>query len=396
LNTGLRNGFFQGRLTPDGESYSTELYDGVMFGRRSSRESENGSAQIPAGIVDLLEVVDAEYLLLAPGEIVLRASDASSTLGLVRDGKLISNEILNIVRACRRSQISQEATIELPRGPIGEGTHNLLVRVSPIGTQGVIAVLIFDDSEFRRLDAVRRDFVANISHELKTPIGALSILSEAVLEASDDPVAIARFATRMQAEAKRLSDLVQEIINLSRIQDEDPLKNADPILLSDLILQAMDESRLTADSREIKIEFINNNEVTILGDESQLEMAISNIIENAINYSPDKTNVVISLNNVNGLAEIKIKDQGIGISNENIERIFERFYRVDPARSRATGGTGLGLSIVKHIITNHGGDITVWSEQGEGSTFTMRLPEFIETGGLQENLVSVPSLTEEK
>ena len=367
-----------------------------MFGRRSTRENAINSAQIPAGIIDLLEVVDAEYLLLAPGEIVLRASDASTTLGMVRDGKLVSNEILNIVRACRRSQISQEDTIELPRGPIGEGTHNLLVRVAPVGNQGIIAVLIFDDSEFRRLDAVRRDFVANISHELKTPIGALSILSEAVLEASDDPVAIARFATRMQAEAKRLSDLVQEIINLSRIQDIDPLKNANPIVLSDLILQAMDESRLTAESREIKIEFLKNTEVTILGDESQLEMAISNLIENAINYSPNKTTVVVSLNRVDGLAEIKVKDQGIGISDENIERIFERFYRVDPARSRATGGTGLGLSIVKHIITNHGGDITVWSAKGEGSTFTMRLPEYIESGDLQENLVSVPSLTEEK
>jgi len=367
-----------------------------MFGRRSTRENAINSAQIPAGIIDLLEVVDAEYLLLAPGEIVLRASDASTTLGMVRDGKLVSNEILNIVRACRRSQISQEDTIELPRGPIGEGTHNLLVRVAPVGNQGIIAVLIFDDSEFRRLDAVRRDFVANISHELKTPIGALSILSEAVLEASDDPVAITRFATRMQAEAKRLSDLVQEIINLSRIQDVDPLKNANPIVLSDLILQAMDESRLAAESREIKLEFLKNTDVTILGDESQLEMAISNLIENAINYSPNKTTVVVSLNRVDGLAEIKVKDQGIGISDENIERIFERFYRVDPARSRATGGTGLGLSIVKHIITNHGGDITVWSAQGEGSTFTMRLPEYIESGDLQENLVSVPSLTEEK
>jgi two-component system sensor histidine kinase SenX3 len=383
-------------LTPNGESCDVNLYDGAMFGRRTARESANSLASLPTGIVDLLEVVDAEYLLLAPGELVVRASDASSTLGMVRDGKLVSDEILNIVRACRRSQIAQEATIELPRGPIGEGTHNLLVRVAPVGNQGLIAVLIFDDSEFRRLDAVRRDFVANISHELKTPIGALSILSEAVLEASDDPVAITRFASRMQTEAKRLSDLVQEIINLSRIQDEDPLKNAVSFLLSDLVLQAIDESRLTAESREIKIEFIRNNEVTVLGDESQLEMAISNLIENAINYSPDKTTVVVSLNKVDGLAELKVKDQGIGISEENRERIFERFYRVDPARSRATGGTGLGLSIVKHIITNHGGDITVWSEQGEGSTFTMRLPEFKETGDLQENLVSVPSLTEEK
>jgi two-component system sensor histidine kinase SenX3 len=383
-------------LTLNGESYDVNLYDGAMFGRRGARESANSLASLPTGIVDLLEVVDAEYLLLAPGELVVRASDASSTLGMVRDGKLVSDEILNIVRACRRSQIAQEATIELPRGPIGEGTHNLLVRVAPVGNQGLIAVLIFDDSEFRRLDAVRRDFVANISHELKTPIGALSILSEAVLEASDDPVAITRFASRMQTEAKRLSDLVQEIINLSRIQDEDPLKDATPILISDLILQAIDESRLTAESREIKIEFIMNSDSTILGDESQLEMAISNLIENAINYSSNKTNVVISLTKVDGLAEIKVKDQGIGISEQDIERIFERFYRVDPARSRATGGTGLGLSIVKHIITNHGGDITVWSEQGEGSTFTMRLPEFKETGDLQENLVSVPSLTEEK
>ena len=383
-------------LTPNGESYDVNLYDGAMFGRRAARESGNSLASLPTGIVDLLEVVDAEYLLLAPGEFVVRASDASSTLGMVRDGKLVSDEILNIVRACRRSQIAQEATIELPRGPIGEGTHNLLVRVAPVGNQGLIAVLIFDDSEFRRLDAVRRDFVANISHELKTPIGALSILSEAVLEASDDPVAITRFASRMQTEAKRLSDLVQEIINLSRIQDEDPLKDANPILLSDLILQAIDESRLTAESREIKIEFIKNNEITILGDESQLEMAISNLIENAINYSPNKTTVVVSLNKVDDLAEIKVKDQGIGISEENIERIFERFYRVDLARWRIIGGTGLGLSIVKHIITNHGGDITVWSEQGEGSTFTMRLPEFKETGDLQENLVSVPRLMEEK
>ena len=367
-----------------------------MFGRRTARENAQSFASLPVGIIDLLEVVDAEYLLLAPGEIVIRASDASTTLGMVRDGKLVSDEILNIVRACRRSQIAQEATIELPRGPIGEGTHNLLVRVAPIGNQGVIAVLIFDDSEFRRLDAVRRDFVANISHELKTPIGALSILSEAVLEASDDPVAITRFASRMQAEAKRLSDLVQEIINLSRIQDEDPLKDANPILLSDLVLQAIDESRLSAESREIKIEFIKNNEITILGDESQLEMAISNLIENAINYSPNKTTVVISLNRIDGLAEIKVKDQGIGISEINIERIFERFYRVDPARSRQTGGTGLGLSIVKHIVTNHGGDISVWSAQGEGSTFTIRLPEFKESDDLQENLVSVPRLTEEK
>ena len=367
-----------------------------MFGRRVNSASTQSGVALPTGIIELLDVVDAEFLILAPGENIVRASEGSTTLGLVKDGKLVSDEVLNVVRACRRTQIAQEDTIELPRGPIGEGTHDLLVRVAPIGNEGLIAVLIFDDSEFRRLDAVRRDFVANISHELKTPIGALSILSEAVLEASDDPVAITRFANRMQTEAKRLSNLVQEIINLSRIQDDDPLKSASVLTISDLVLQAIDESRLAADSRGITLDFVSNCDVKILGDENQLEMAISNLIENAINYSTDKTAVVISLNRVDDLAEIKVKDQGIGISEEDIERIFERFYRVDPARSRTTGGTGLGLSIVKHIITNHGGDITVWSVPGEGSTFTIRLPEFKDSKEQVDSANSSPMHVEEK
>ena len=253
-----------------------------------------------------------------------------------------------------------------------------MVRVSPIGSDGLIVALIFDDSEFRRLDAIRRDFVANISHELKTPIGALSILSEAVLGASDDKEAVEKFAGRMQIEAKRLTDLVQEIINLSRLQDGDPLKNAQPYSMVDLVNQAIDESRLTAEKRKISLVFLPIADHFVLGDRSQLEMAISNLIENAINYSPDLTQVAIVLTCKDKLVEISVTDQGIGIPEKDIERIFERFYRVDPARSRATGGTGLGLSIVKHVATNHGGDISVWSNEGSGSTFTIRLPEFIE------------------
>jgi two-component system sensor histidine kinase SenX3 len=182
----------------------------------------------------------------------------------------------------------------------------------------------------------------------------------------------------MQIEAKRLTDLVQEIINLSRLQDGDPLKNAQPYSMVDLINQAIDESRLTAEKRKISLVFIPNADHLVLGDRSQLEMAVSNLIENAINYSPDSTQVAIVLTSKENLVEISVTDQGIGIPEKEIERIFERFYRVDPARSRATGGTGLGLSIVKHVATNHGGDISVWSSEGSGSTFTIRLPEFIE------------------
>jgi two-component system sensor histidine kinase SenX3 len=322
-------------------------------------------------------------LILAPGEQVLSSSAGTGALAMIRDGRLVSTPLLNLVRAVRRSNVYQEATVELPRGPIGQGTHDLLVRVSPIGPDGLIVVLIFDDSEFRRLDAIRRDFVANISHELKTPIGALSILSEAVLGASDDREAVEKFAGRMQIEAKRLTDLVQEIINLSRLQDGDPLKNAQPYSMVDLINQAIDESRLTAEKRKIALVFLPITDYLVLGDRSQLEMAVSNLIENAINYSPDFTQVAIVLTCKNKLVEISITDQGIGIPEKEIERIFERFYRVDPARSRATGGTGLGLSIVKHVATNHGGDISVWSNEGSGSTFTIRLPEFIEAESYQ-------------
>jgi len=355
-----------------------------MFNRQRAPKNDAPLWEIPDGTLNLLEILDAEYLLLAPGEVVLNSSRGTSALGLIRDSRVVSDSIINLVRAVRRSNIFQEATLALPRGPIGEGTHDLLVRVSPFGNQGLVIVLIFDDSEFRRLDSIRRDFVANISHELKTPIGALSLLSEAVLGASDDPEAVVRFAGRMQIEAKRLSGLVQEIINLSRLQDVDPLVGASAIPIAELINQAIDESKLTADSRKISLAFDSRTNILVLGDRSQLGMAISNLIENAINYSPDSTQVAITLTCEKGIVEISVKDQGIGIPERDIERIFERFYRVDPARSRATGGTGLGLSIVKHVATNHGGDISVWSVESAGSTFTLRLPEYIdENNGLE-------------
>ncbi len=344
---------------------------------RRRKVSEVPSLEIPSGVLDLLHIIDAEFLVLAPGEVVLRSSTHSGALGLVKEGRLVSDPILALVRAVRRSREYQEGTVELPRGPIGEGTHDLLVRVSPLGERGLVVVLIFDDSEYRRLDAIRRDFIANISHELKTPIGALSILSEAVLGASDDPEAIVKFATRMQIEAKRLSDLVQEIIDLSRLQDDDPLKNAKVLRLSDLISEAIDGSRMAAEARNISLSFTQLGDLEVLGDRRQIEMAISNLVENAINYSPDGTRVAVALRKQDALAEISISDQGVGIPEKDIERIFERFYRVDPARSRATGGTGLGLSIVKHVVNNHGGDISVWSVEGAGSTFTIRLPLFV-------------------
>jgi two-component system sensor histidine kinase SenX3 len=323
---------------------------------------------------DLLRAIDAESIVVAAGDKVIYYSNGINTFNIVKDERIQNRELNNLVRAVRRSGIQQDATMELPRGPIGGGTHDLLVRVTSMGDAGLIAVLIFDDSEMRRLDSIRRDFVANISHELKTPIGALSILSEAVLDASNDPQAISKFASRMQAESKRLSELVQEIINLSRLQDDDPLKNGKLIDISEVITEAIDQSRLNAERRNITIFFEAFDEAQILGDRSQVGMAINNLIENAINYSPDSTRVTVTSKINDQIAEIAVSDQGIGIPEKDLERIFERFYRVDPARSRMTGGTGLGLSIVKHIANNHGGDVSLWSVENAGSTFTIRFP----------------------
>jgi two-component system sensor histidine kinase SenX3 len=269
--------------------------------------------------------------------------------------------------------------IEIPRGPIGEGRHELTVNVIPLTEDDLVLVLLSDESEAQRVHEVRRDFVANISHELKTPIGALSLLSEAVLGAKNDPEAVEKFANRMQTESKRLTDLVQEIINLSRLQDSDPLSVPSELQVQDLIREAIDQTQVTADSRQIVVSNSDNVDGLILGDREQLIMAIQNLIENAINYSPEGTKVTVTSKVEDGIVDISVTDQGIGIPDTDLDRIFERFYRVDPARSRLTGGTGLGLSIVKHVALKHGGEVKVWSAENVGSTFSLRLPIYSAT-----------------
>ena len=334
-----------------------------------------GTSQVPIELLDALDSIDAEYILIDGSERVIQFSSGISTFSIIREQSLFNEQLLRLVRATRRSGQPQETTMELPRGPIGGGMHTLFVKVTSLGSAGLVVILIFDDSEMRRLDSIRRDFVANISHELKTPIGALSILSEAVLGASDDPDAITRFAGRMQVEAKRLSDLVQEIIDLSRLQDDDPLKNGKVFNMSEAIKESIEQTRMSSEAKKISITFSPMDQAQVLGDREQVVMAVHNLVENAVNYSPDSTRVAVTLKEVNGLAEVAVSDQGIGIPEKDLERIFERFYRVDAARSRETGGTGLGLSIVKHVATNHGGDVSVWSVEGAGSTFTIRFPQ---------------------
>jgi two-component system sensor histidine kinase SenX3 len=353
-----------------------DFYDSLVYRRGSLALEELTPAnfKVDQKLVDLLELTDADYIIVDSEDSVITSSETVANIGLIKGSRITSENIRKIIRNARKRNEVIETEVAIPRGSLTNGFHERRVRIAQIGRDGNVAVLIFDDSEARRLDAVRRDFVANISHELKTPIGGISILAEAISEGSDDPEMVKNFSERMKIEAARLSHLVQEIIDLSRIQDQNTTQNSQMVSLKHVIEEAIYQSKVRAEKRHVEINFVCDQDIEFFGDRKQLVMAISNLVENAINYSPERTTVNVVLKKNEEIAEITITDQGVGIAEEDIDRIFERFYRVDSARSRETGGTGLGLSIVKHVISNHGGDVQVWSVPGTGSTFTVLLP----------------------
>ena len=221
-----------------------------------------------------------------------------------------------------------------------------------------ILLLADDRTEITRTEEIRNDFVANVSHELKTPVGAISLLAEALESSADDEEAVRRFAKRMHKESARLAALVQDIIELSRLQGANVAQQGHPVDINDVISEAVDRSQLPAESKNIQIVIGGRAEAKVYGDQDLLVTALRNLIDNAIRYSPENTRVGIGVRSKEGLVSVSVTDQGEGLSPEDQERVFERFYRVDAARSRHTGGTGLGLSIVKHVISNHGGEVT--------------------------------------
>jgi len=342
--------------------------------RRQEGENLEAPEVLPQVLLKTLQSLESESLIIIPGEQILFQSPGITNFAIVKEERITSEDLMALIRVARRTNETHRSRIEIARGPIGAGKREFEVSVSPLNDEGMVLVLISDQSEARRIDAVRRDFVANVSHELKTPIGALGLLSEAILGAKDQPDAVVKFASRMQIEAKRLTDLVQEIIDLSRLQSSDPLQKAFDVEASDVVREAVAQAALSAESRKITVEIGEIEDATVIGDRDQLIMAVLNLVENAINYSPENTKVSVVVKIKQELLEISVTDQGIGIAEGELARVFERFYRVDPARSRMTGGTGLGLSIVKHVALNHGGDIKVWSKEGVGSTFTLQLP----------------------
>lgn len=352
-----------------------------------------------------VEVIPYALIVADSAGAVAYASKGADPLNLVRNGRLVAEdigEVLALVVADGQVR-ERELKVTLPRPDrrqdgrgvrAGEAvptdTLYLRVRIGAIADD-LFAIFLRDMSEQRRFEAMRRDFITNVSHELKTPSGAISLLAETITDAADDPDAVRYFAGRITKESQRLAELVHKLIELQRAQDAPAMSDAKPMSVVAMTRESIAANEVQADAKRIGIVLSLNGRVIPVevpeGEPETLDddvlvrvgrepftTAVKNLVENAVHYSPAHTTVSVGIGVVGDRVRIRVVDQGIGIPKESLGRIFERFYRVDPARSRETGGSGLGLAITKHCVQECGGTISVWSREGEGSTFTIELP----------------------
>ncbi|HJP75983.1 MAG TPA: ATP-binding protein [Pseudonocardiaceae bacterium] len=349
------------------------LLIGFFVGRsRTARPARSDTGPTVAQLMQ--RVLDSSHngvaVLNEWGDVVLHNPQAEA-LGVVRSNQADA-------RARKAAELVRETgrVVEVDLSPLeahGRLPAAIRAEVRPLADSYTVLDAA-DESDAVRLEATRRDFVANVSHELKTPVGALALLAEAVLDASDEPAEVRRFSAKIVHEATRLGTLVTELIALSRLQGAERLPELAPVEVDEVVVEALGRSKLVAESTGIEVTADAPSQLVVDGDRTLLVTALSNLIDNAIAYSSPGAPVSISRRSKDRFVEIAVTDRGIGIAEEHQQRVFERFFRVDPARSRATGGTGLGLAIVKHVAANHGGEVRLWSQPGVGSTFTMRIP----------------------
>lgn len=346
---------------------------GFTIGRRGFQvEANSDPIPFPTLAAEVLELFGSVGILLGSSSQVVRMNNRAESFGLVSRGVLVQQDLVQLAQRARISKKVESFEGVLRFGLQGEKI-SISAKASLVANDYVVLVLE-DRTRDIRLDKTRRDFIENISHELKTPIGAIALLSEAIQQAGDDKQTIHKFAGNLNKESNRLTLLVQDIIELSRLQSEEVLAEAQLVDVGMVISEAVDRNEQLATNRNIRLISQEGNGPEVFGNKEMLVAAVKNLIENAISYSEPGSQVGIGCSVKEALAEIAVTDSGAGISVENQERVFERFFRIDPSRSRKTGGTGLGLSIVKHVAKIHRGDVKLFSQLGVGSTFTIRIP----------------------
>ncbi|MGM7668428.1 sensor histidine kinase [Microbacterium sp. A93] len=341
--------------------------------RARAKVVEESAATVPQGTADVLDSMDDAACVIDTSGLVLATSHAAARFGIDVGATLDNQELRQLVRTVRSTGASTTETMRITRPGVSLDPRLVSARASTLGPR-LTLLIIRDVTEQERLDQVRRDFVANTSHELKTPVGAVSLLAEAIESAADDPAQVRIFAARISAEASRLGQLTGRIMSLSRLQAADGITDFDPVAIDEVITASVEAHAVQADSAGVDLLRGGDRGAFVRGDVQILIEAVSNLIANAIVYSPKGSRVGIGVKIEGRTVEIAVSDQGIGINESDRDRIFERFYRADEARSRRTGGTGLGLSIVKHATQRHGGEVRLWSRPARGSTFTIVLP----------------------
>lgn len=345
----------------------------AMYIRQDVLERYSQAESLSDSAAELLEVLAPAGMVLNASNVIVRVTGGALASGLV-DGRTLSHKKLNdLVSAARETDEIQVLDDELQTRLKGAKLY-ISARAKSIG-DGNVLLIVDDRTESYRLDKMRKDFMANISHELKTPIGAVGLLAEAMENSLDQPEVLAKLVKNIGKEAKRLSALVKDIIQLSRIQGSANVTSTEVVNLIDVVKDAIDRNSWRSEKTGIEVGFTAAEErVEVYGDAEMLTVAVKNLVENAIIYSNKGDVVQVVVESGDDVAKILVKDSGIGIPKEEQARVFERFYRVDQSRSRETGGTGLGLSIVKHAAMSHLGDVQLFSKPGVGSTFTLRLP----------------------
>lgn len=329
--------------------------------------------ELDDGIAQVLSVLGSAAAVVRRDHSVVRATPAAYALGLVRGDRLAHGRVRKLVTRVTMDATIEEDELELPRAASGSGTVTVRLRVASL-SHDLVLILADDRTEARRVEQVRRDFTANVSHELKTPVGAIALLTETIEDAATDPQMVRKFAASARQEAKRLELLVQDILELSKLESDSATVTIRPVSIDASIAGARFDCETLAASRGVVVCEPAPTGLEVFGDGDLLRTAIRNLIANAIRYSPAGTQVRVVTNGGKRFVRVQVIDQGIGIAPEHQDRIFERFFRADPARARDTGGTGLGLSIVKHVAHSLGGEVSVWSRPGQGSTFTLSIP----------------------